>query len=300
MRNRLDLRDLAYFEAIAELGHMGRAAERLHLTQPALTRAVARLQEAVGAPLLDHVGRGIALTAAGHALQARARSMRIAADEAVREIRELGQGVAGTVRVGMVPTAARFLLPPICRHFLETAPAVTFNTFIGHNDVLRSHLKAGALDVVITFSTDADPAIESQEVFSDEVVVVASRGHAIFRRKPRLADLLDYRWVLAPQGVATRTWLDAVFQSRSLPPPTPHIETNLILLLPALIEENRLLSFVSRRHLGRGAPLKEVPMKETTMHRTFAISVRRGTYLSPAAARFVEVVRGRGAELFGA
>jgi molybdenum-dependent DNA-binding transcriptional regulator ModE len=79
MTNQLDLRDLRYFEAIAEAGHLGRAAEKVHRSQPALTGCVRRLEEALGTALFERVGRGIRLTAAGEALARRARSLRVAA-----------------------------------------------------------------------------------------------------------------------------------------------------------------------------------------------------------------------------
>ena len=115
MADALDLRDLRYFEVIAELGHMGRAARALNRTQPALTGCVRRLEATLGTTLFERIGRNIRLTAAGEALLARARSLRIASEDAMREIADLGKGLAGLVRIGVVPTAARFLLPPVCR-----------------------------------------------------------------------------------------------------------------------------------------------------------------------------------------
>src|ERR1044071_1075056 len=125
MANELDLRDLRYFEAIAELGHLGRAAKALHRTQPALTGCVRRLEETLGTRLLERDGRGIRVTAAGEALLARARSIRIASQDAVREIGDIGKGLAGLVRIGTVPTVARFLLPPVCRELTRAAPGIT-------------------------------------------------------------------------------------------------------------------------------------------------------------------------------
>ena len=298
MADQLDLRDLRYFETIAELGHVGRAAKKLYRTQPALTGAVRRLEEILGTTLFERAGRGIRLTAAGEALLVRARSLRIASEDAVREVADLGQGLAGLIRIGTVPTVARFLLPPLCRELLKEAPAVTFRTFIGHNDVLRTALKAGELDVVVSFSSRADADIASHVIFEDECVVVASRHHAIHRKRARMKDLLGYPWVLAGPTVATRQWLDQAFHARGLPGPTVQIETNLILLLPPLIEQNHLLSFVSRRHLTRGSPLKEVAVRETTMRREFAVTYRGDSYLSPAAKRCVDLLRTRGPALF--
>ena len=298
MSDELDLRDLRYFEIIGTTGHVGRAAKLLFRSQPALTGAVRRLEHVVGTALFHRTGRGIRLTTAGEALLARARALRIASEDAVREIGDLGKGLAGQVRIGVVPTVARFLLPPACKEFLLQAPDVTLRIVIAHNDVLRSSLKAGELDVTVSFSAQADREIASHDIFADEVVVVAVRGHPIFRRKVRMKDLLDYRWILAGRSVATRQWLEHAFMTHGLPGPTVQIETNLVLLLPALIEENNLLSFISRRNIERGTRVKEIAVTETTMKRRFAVSYRNDAYLSPAAQRFVDHLRTRSRVLF--
>ena len=298
MADRLDLRDLRYFEAIAETGHVGRAAKKLFRTQPALTGAIRRLEGALGTALFFKAGRGIRLTAAGAALQERARALRIASEEAIREIADLGQGLAGTIRIGAVPTAARFLLPPLCREMLKEAPGVAFRTVIGHDDVLRAAIHSGDLDVVVGFSSHQDRDVVSHAILEDDCVVVASRSHPVFRARIRMRDLLRYRWVLGGPMVATRQWLERAFHEKGLPGPTVQIETNLILLLPSLIEENRLLSFVSRRHLGGTSRLREVSLKDTTMRRRFAVTYRREGYLAPAARRCVELLRTRGETLF--
>jgi DNA-binding transcriptional LysR family regulator len=99
--------------------------------------------------------------------------------------------------------------------------------------------------------------------------------------------------VLAAPAVETRQWLDHVFDQAGLPRPTVQIETNLVLLLPPLIEQTGLLSFISRRHLGPGrvgAALKEIKLKETTMRRTFKLIYRKNSYLPPAAQRLVSLL----------
>lgn len=300
MANELDLRDLRYFEVIAETGSMARASRALFRTQPALTGCVRRLEATLGTQLFERVGRGIRLTAAGEALLARARSLRIASQDTVREIGDLGKGLAGLVRVGAVPTVARFLLPPMCREFLKVSPGVLLKTVIGHNDLLKAALRAGELDVVVSFAARAEDDMAFHEILEDEVVVVASRSHAVFRKRPRMKDLLDYGWVLAAPGVATRDWLNNAFAARGLPAPRAQIETNLILLLPPLIEQSNLLSFISSRHVAaaRGSLLRAVEMKETTMRRKFAVTYRKFSYMSPAARRLVDLLKTEGARLF--
>ena len=302
MTDELDLRDLRYFEAIAETGHVGKAAQRLHRSQPALTGSVRRLESALGAALFEKAGRGIRLTAAGQALAERARSLRIAAEDTIREIGELGAGVAGQVRIGVLPTLARFLMPPLCRTFLQDTPRVTIKTIIAQNDVLASLIAAGDVDVILTTGARGAPGLIRYPVFEDDAVVIASRSHPILRRrKLKLADLLDYRWVLAPPAVGTRQWLERVFLEQGLPGPQVQIETNLILMMPSLIDQTELLTFTSRRHVGRdheGSSLREVKLKETTMRRQFDLVHRRDSYLSPAVQRLVTLLQSQGKVLF--
>lgn len=298
MADQLDLRDLRYFEAIAEAGHVGQAARAQHRSQPAMTGAIRRLEAKLGTPLFEKAGRGIRLTAAGQALHARARSLRIATAEAVREVADLGSGRAGMVRIGMVPTAARYLMPRLCARFLADSPDLVFKTFIANNDALLTTLRAGELDLAVNIAASGDADTASHAIFRDECVVVAPRTHPVFRTRAKLADLTKYGWLLGARTLATREWLEAVFRGHRLPPPAVRIEANHVLLLPALIEETGLLSFMSRRHLTRGGGLREVALSETTMRREFALEYRKSSYLSPAALRVIEELRSRASRLF--
>jgi len=301
MTNQLDLRDLRYFEAIAETGHLGHAAEKVFRSQPALTGCVRRLEAVLGTALFERAGRGIRLTAAGDALARRARSLRVAAEDTVREIKEVGAGISGHIRIGVLPTLARFLMPPLCRAFLHDAPGVTLRTVIAQNDVLASQLETGEVDFILTTAVRASEEVVTHAILEDEAVVIASRSHPILARRARLQDLLSYRWVLAPPSVGTRQWIERVFHSRGLPGPDVQIETNLILMMPTLIRQTELLTFTSRRHVDlvdAGTDLGEVRLKETTMRRRFDVAYRRDGYLSPASQRLIRLLRTQGRALF--
>ena len=302
MTTQLDLRDLRYFEAIADLGHLGRAADQLHLTQPALTRCIRRLEELFGTELFVRAGRGIRLTAAGEALLVRARRLHVAADETAREMVDFARGDSGQIKLGIVPTAAQFLLPPVCRALLADTQDVSIKTVIAQDDVLSPSLKSGDLDLMIAFGGPTDEELETYVVAEDVMVVAASRSHELLRRKarPELRDLLRYRWVLAAPSVESRRWLDAAFDAQAVGRPAAQIETNLVLLMPRLIEETNLLTFISRRHLGAsgvGAALREVPVRETTMRRVLKVMHRKDAYLPPAARRLLALVRKSGRAL---
>lgn len=288
----MDLRDLRYFETIAALEHVGRAAQKLHRTQPALTSSIRRLEQACGTPLFERSGRGIRLTAAGQVLLQWARRLRLDVEDARREISAIGRGLSGTVRIGVVPTAAQFLLPAAVRALLAQAPGVTLKTVVGLIDTLKPMLRAGELDLMIGTESAAEPGVTQMYVAQDEIVVAARRDHAILRQRAKLADLCAYRWVLQPPGAPTRDWLDHTFRRHGLPPPQVQIESSSLLMLPALIAETGLLSFISRHHLHQpGTPLREVPIAQATMRRRLVVVIRSQGYLAPAAQRLVELLR---------
>jgi len=295
----MDLRDLRYFEAIADHQNMRQAAKRLHVTQPALTKCIHRLEEQLDAELFERVGRGIRLTAVGQVLLARARYLRNAMEETRREVRDFAQGIAGHVRIGAAATVAQHLLPDLCRELLIQAPQVTLEIVIGMNDVLRESLRSGQLDLIVGPLPDNEE-FAAQPIVEDEVVVIAPRSHPLTRGKISLQQLCDYRWVLPAPTVATRHWLDRTFELNGLAKPNVQIETNSIILLPRLIAETELLSFISRRNLGPGRAgdtLVELPLAKTTMHRRFGTLYRRDGYLSPAAQHLLGLLSQRGAQI---
>ena len=250
----MDLRDLRYFETIAELEHIGRATERLHRTQPALTSCVRRLEQACGAPLFEKAGRGIRLTPAGRVLLKWAQRMRFDQEDAQREMGDIGRGLSGHIRIGIVPTAAQFLLPPAARRLMLQAPEVTLRTVVGLIDTLKPLLRAGELDLMVGTESPDEPGFTSQRLAEDQIVVAASAQHAVLLGKPTLRDLGAYRWVLQPPGAPTRDWLDHTFDRKRLPRPRVQVESTMLLMLPHLDRRNGLAEFHFTASPGRRRP----------------------------------------------
>lgn len=300
----IQLRDLRYFESIAELGHLGKAADQIGRTQPALTKAVQRLEHAFDCTLLERKGRGIRLTAVGEVLLTRARMLRSATDEALREVGDFAKGNAGHVRIGCGPIAADHVLPDLCNLLLGEAPGTSIEITIAQSLTLRERLREGSIDLLIGLMPEAEPDFVSRPIVEDVVVVAASRDHPIFAQ-PRITmkSLLVWNWVLPSNTIPSRQWLDAAFKNRRLAPPRVQIDANSIPLLPRLIAKSELLSFLSRHTLGASGarnPLREVPLKETTLRRRLGVTHRREGYLSPAARRLMSLLQTRGRQLFNA
>lgn len=294
----MDFRDLKYFEVIATEGNLGRAAERLHRTQPALTKCIDRLEDDLGAKLFEKDGRGMRLTAAGEVLVRRTRQMAIMVEETSREMQDYAGGLQGKVRIGCLPTLAEHMMPRVFEQLLLEAPAISVSLTVAMNDNLLASLRDGELDLVVGPVLDNDPDILCEQIAEDTVVVMASGDHPIFDAPCTLAGLLDYKWMLPARTVASRQWLDQTFERHGLPRPQVQIEPNVLNAILPILEKTSLLGFVSRFNLVSGrARVREVVLAEAQMKRRLGLTWRKNGYLSPAAMRIVEVLRVHGKEL---
>jgi DNA-binding transcriptional LysR family regulator len=168
-------------------------------------------------------------------------------------LQSIGAGLTGHVRIGIVPTAAQFLLPAVARQLLHKAPGVTLRTVVGLIDTLKPQLRAGELDLMVGTESTPEAGWVSKALAQDMIVVAASARHPVFRSRPTLEDLTHHPWALQPPGAPTRDWLDHTFDRAGLPRPRVQVETTMLLMLPTLIVQTGLLSFISRHHLqGKG------------------------------------------------
>ncbi len=291
----MDVRDLQYFVAVAEMGHLGRAAKTVFRSQPALSKSIHRLEQSLDVKLFDRVGRGIRLTPVGEALLRRARLVGAALDDTAREIGGFAHGTAGHERIGVAPTVAQYLLPRVLPAFLAEASDVKVDLKIGLQPMLQDALRKGQIDLVIGPLPIRSDVFAVQPLIENTVVVVAAASHPILRRRASLRELLRYRWILPPAAYDNdlRSWLDGAFQRRGLPRPTVQLEADSLTLLPDLIAQTELLSFITRWNLGAGrigARLREVPLEETTMRRQFGLVHRKDAYLSPALRRLIALL----------
>jgi len=296
-----NLRDLRFFETVAELGHLGRAAEMLGRSQPAITKCIRRLESSVGSPLLKREGRGIQLTPVGALLMARARQLLRHAAEVGRELNDFSAGHSGHVRIGGGLITADRVIPDVCTRILQDSPDVTFEIIIATNVSLREELREGRIDLLLGQTAIADQDFSTVPLIKDVVVPVARRTHPIFKRRNRDLDtVLKYRWALPSRSIPSRQWLDIAFSSRGLALPAAHIETNSPPLLPRIIGGADLISFIPRRMISanRHYGLREIAVPEITLQRDFGVTYRQGGYLSPASQRVLALLVSEGKVLF--
>jgi DNA-binding transcriptional LysR family regulator len=176
----MDMRHLRCFVAVAEELHFGRAAARLHLTQPPVSLAVKELEAELGVLLLERTSRRIALTRAGEDALRDARAVLAAADTMVRRAREAGQGLMGTLTIGFISLPAYSFLPPTLKRFTADYQRVSVSLQEGTTDQIVHDVESGALDIGMVFRVpDLPAALTSALVLTEPLVVALPADHPL-------------------------------------------------------------------------------------------------------------------------
>ena len=217
MLKNATFRQLAAFHALSRLGSVARVAGELHLTPPAVSIQLKLLEETAGAPLIERVGRGVRLTAAGERMAVYAGRILDLWREAGDEMR-LQRGVfSGTLRVGAV-TTAEYLLPPLLVTFAGRHPGVKVKLSVGNRDQILQMLGRQETDVVIMGRPPGELKTISTAFAKHPMAFIASSAHPLLaRRRLRLAELADANLLVRERGSGTRTTLERLFKDQGLP-----------------------------------------------------------------------------------
>jgi DNA-binding transcriptional LysR family regulator len=257
----MNLRRLDYFLAVAEERHFRRAAERLHVAQPALSVQIAKLERELGVSLLDRNRRGVALTPAGSALLARARRLVPSLRDAFAEAAAVGQGRAGRVVVGFVGSTAYRLLPRVLRQAERVLPTVQIVLRQAASGPQAVALAGGEIDLAVTRVPSSHRALVSTKIMAEPFVVALPARHPLASRGTvPAARLDDLPFVTLPPdaGVLREAMLAELAEAGASPRIVDEVldmPTVLglvaagrgVALVPAAVSELRLNGVVFRR-----------------------------------------------------
>lgn len=169
------------FVETARLGNLSRAAEALHVTQPALTARLQGLEAEVGMPLFVRGRRGMQLTDAGRAFLPYAQRVVLAIDEGTSLLTELARGGTGELVLGAAPAVSTYVLPPLLLRFTERAPRVRLVVRTGHSEEILEMALRREIDLGLVRELH-HPDIESRPLYDDELVLVAHHSHPFAAR----------------------------------------------------------------------------------------------------------------------
>jgi DNA-binding transcriptional LysR family regulator len=198
----LELTHLRYFVAVAEELHFGRAAARLHMSQPPLTQQIQRLEARVGHALLTRTSRRVELTAAGRALHDAARAVLFEAQSALEAVRTIGRGEAGRFTIATPPSLMLDALPRIIRRFRERVPNVDLRLRELATSRIVEALEAGIADAGLVRGPQASGALKALVSWREPIVALLPPAHRMANtRRFSLKGLATEPWVFFPRGL---------------------------------------------------------------------------------------------------
>jgi len=286
----MDISALQAFIAVAESGSFSRAGERIFLTQPAISKRIAALEQDIGARLFDRVGRKIHLTPAGEALLLRTRAVLGELEDIKRDITNLSGTIAGELSVATSHHIGLHRLPGPLKRFHETYPQVRLNLHFMDSEKACTAVAKGDLELaVVTLPPSADPPLRVEKIWDDPLDIVVSRSHPLAQAKRvQAAMLLDYPAILPGLGTYTREII-----LNSFGPLRDKIQvgmaTNYLEVLKMLAAIGLGWSALPRTMIDEG--LKVVQIEKREIRRELGIVTHERRTLSNAGQAMIRIIR---------
>jgi DNA-binding transcriptional LysR family regulator len=301
---RLKTRQLTLLLHLDERRSILRAAEAANMTQPAASKLLAELEDAVGAPLFVRHARGVEPTWFGDVLVRHARNAMMELHQAQEEIADLKSGLTGHASIGTVVTSATSLVPMAVAELKVRSPQLLVNIEMDFSEVLVRQLLDGKFDIVIARIYRPDRLAELNfEPFGEEPHAMYARAsHPLVRERGLgLKDLVGQTWVLPPPGNVLRERLNLLFLGDRVDLPKRVVETSSLPVIISLLQMSEMVSAlpseVVRPNCEAGA-LKELPIRLDLRLGEAGIITRRDKELSPGALAMLETLRVVAARLY--
>jgi len=297
---RLKLRHLVLVATIAEQGSVVRAAERLRVTQPVITRGLRELESILGVELFHRGPRGVTPTIYGTAFLPHAQAVLTQVRQAGQHITELREGRAGTVTVGTHLAGSNVLLPRAIARLKRARPGLRVIVREATPDVLLADLLVGRVDLTVGRLAARDDGDRTARIrlYHEPVRLVTRSGHpALATPGAALGELLGYPWVLPVDQTALRGELEDVFAAQGLPLPADLVECTSMPTLRGLLLEGDAIAAMPMLIADEDDRLAMLDTPLRSVSRLVGVTVARNRAPSPGAELLLEQLREVAAEI---
>ncbi len=294
---RVKTRQLVLLAHLGTERNLGRAASAMAISQPAATKLLQQLEEALGVDLFKRLARGMEPTASGEVMIRYARQMLSDFGFVREEMQALRSGLRGTLRVGSVPGAVPGLLAPALVGYKRRHPRVAVSVVVDTSDVMLAQLGRGEVDLVLGRLTEGshDDEFASLPLLGEPQVVVVRSAHPLLQAgEIALRDLVRWPWILQPPGSPQRSRFEAALREAGIHTRLDITESASTIVTTALLEISDMAAVMPASLAGHYARLGmlqvlplELPLKVPSIH----LITRRNRASSPAAADFERQIR---------
>jgi DNA-binding transcriptional LysR family regulator len=287
---------LALFHAVAQAGGISRGAELARVSQPAVSKQIAELEDALGVRLLERLPRGCRLTEAGTMLADYARRWRSVENEAERAIAEYRGLQRGRLAIGASLTIGGYLLPAAIGEFHRLFPEIDLQLEIANTQHIQQSLLDGMVELALTEGPIEDDELESAVFYQDELVAIAPARHPLLNKKRvTVREICREPFILREEGSGTRAVVERALRRKGIT-----VKPLMSLASPEAIKNavaaGMGLAIVSRLIVAlelQTGLLGVIPLQDLTIRRPLHLQRVRGRSESPAAAKFLEVLKAR-------
>jgi DNA-binding transcriptional LysR family regulator len=284
---------LALFQAVAKAGSISAGAEQVKVSQPAVSKQIAELENSLGVRLLDRLPRGCRLTEAGNILADYANRLHVLEQDAGRAMEEYRGLKQGRITLGASLTIGAWLLPQALTEFHRIYPKIELQLQTANTEQIENSLLEGSLELGLTEGTSESAELESTVFFRDELVVIAPVDHPLLKKRcVTLRDICREPFILREEGSGTRAVVE-----RSLRRHGFKVRPILSLASPAaiknLVAAGMGLSIVSRLIVAlevKAGHLGIIPVKDFKISRPLHMQHLRSRQQSPAMEKFLELL----------
>ena len=284
-RSAMDNQNLKAFITVAELGSFSDAADRLYLTQSAISKRIALLEQQIGKRLFDRIARQVSLTEAGNELLPRARRILQEYENALQAINDLSGEASGTLRLAISHHLGLHRLPPILKQFAQQYPNVTLDIEFMDSEKAYEKILHGESEVaVITLALESHHNINSKKVWNDPLRFICAQDHPLAALKqPALQDLAEYPIILPGLNTYTGRIIQNLFQKEGIPLKAP-MSTNYLETISTMVEIGLGWSVLPETLVR---DLHVMPIKSITIERDLGYIHHMKRSLSNAAVGFL-------------
>ncbi|WP_313890827.1 LysR family transcriptional regulator [Psychrobacillus sp.] len=281
---------LEYFQTLANIQHMTRAAEILSISQPALSRSIASLEDEIGVPLFDRQGRSIVLNRYGMMFLQRVNRILNEMNDGLDEIQQLINPEQGEVSLGFLHTLGTSTVPNIIRAFHEQYPHITFQLKQNHTHIQLKQLKAGGLDLCLLASIEYEKPIKWTELWRDELFVIVPINHQLAKRESiTLQEIVQESFISMKKGYALRNTTDGIFTEASLQPNIT-FEGDEVATVAGFVAAGLGFSILPDGEDINTNKIAKLRIQNMVCERVIGMAIVENRYLSPAAANFQQFI----------
>jgi LysR family pca operon transcriptional activator len=293
----LRLRHFRSVLAIAEHGSVLKAARSLSTSQPAVTKVLREVEEALGRPIFDRLPRGVMPNEYGRAFIARARRVLGEIDHITDDLARIADGQAGTIVVGALPSAASGLMPGSLARFRRAHPSMVVRVVHGRSDQLLPQLEAGGLDLVVgrLYEPQAPDDFRREVLYDEPISILCRAGHPVLKKSALLPEDIESFDLLLP-SLEQRVGQDVerAIAALGLEPQQPPLRSTSLSFIREMLLGGDSLAVLSRMMLAGDLlrkTIRIVPLAVPTPSRPAGVITLRHRHRAPALDALVKALR---------